>query len=298
MTRRIRIPGVIDLVRLDEPPAIDAVSEDARLDRDFAGPGPLLNRWIARRVRRNLRVDGKPLPSVAPRGYTGRAENQASLERELSKRLADNALPSDQVDRLAAYIRGDIAEDALGPIAQEAIGRLFVKSYAATNATWRSALVFDAAPRTMNPFQLLAWHLSGAIERSRDRLARAVDGNPAGVHATGIAVHSQVRSLRAMRELWLEPGVRDRTDAEAAVTRSLRAPKTALRRWSAPASTVHGEMRPGTLTMFELEKANTRRPGPEMVFMTDSWSYCPAYRWITSLLLNVWQRAAEVRAPR
>jgi hypothetical protein len=298
MNRRIHFPGVVDIVRLDEPQAISAVSEETRLDRHFEGPGPLLNRLIARRVRRTLQVDGKPLPSVAPRGYPGRAENQANLEREISKRLAGSELPFEQLDSLAAYIRGELAEEAVGRIAQEVIGRLFVGSYVATDDTWRSAVIFDAVPRTMNPFRLLAWRLTGAINRSREQLARAVDGNLAGVHATGVAVHSLVRSLRAMRELWLEPGARDRMGAEAAVTRSLRAPETVLRRWSAPASTLFGEMRPGALTVFELEKANTRRPGPDIVFMADSWSHCPARRWVTTVLLRVWHRAAEPRVPR
>ena len=67
MTRRLRIPGIVDLVRIDDPAMIAAASADPRLDRDFAGKGPLINRWIVGRIRRNLRTPNAPLPSALPR---------------------------------------------------------------------------------------------------------------------------------------------------------------------------------------------------------------------------------------
>jgi hypothetical protein len=298
MSRRIRIRGVIDLVRLDEPAAISACSEDVRLDRDFAGAGPLLNRWLARRVRRHLQIDGTALPAVAPRNYPGRAERQAELEKELATRLADGGPASEHLDRLASYVRGEQAEHVLGPTAQETIGRLFSAAYQGTGETWGAACVLDAAPRTMNPFRALVWALTGAVRRSRRTLADAVAGSPAGVHATGIAVHSLVRSLQAMREVWREPGARDGLSADAAVLRSLRAPERVLRRWTAPATTVHGDIRPGVLTFFELDRARVRQPGSEMVFMTASWTRCPAHRWTATLLRQVWERAVATGAPR
>lgn len=298
MSRRIRIRGLVDIVRLDEPAAISAYSDDVRLDRDFAGAGPLLNRWLARRVRRNLHVDGALLPAVAPREYPGRAKSQADLEEELATRLADGSAASEHVDRLASYVRGEQAEEMLGPTAQEAIGRLFAAGYRGTDETWRAACILDAAPRTMNPFRALAWALTRAVARSRRTLAAAVGGSPAGVHATGIAVHSLVRSLKAMREVWRESGSRDGLSADAAALRSLRAPETVLRRWSAPATTAHGDILPGALTIFELDRARARRPGPEMTFMAESWTRCPAHRWTATLLRQVWERAVAAGAPQ
>lgn len=298
MSRRIRIPWLIDLVRLDEPAAISGYAEDVRLDRDFVGPGPLLNRWLMRRVRRNLHVEGTPLPAVAPRDYPGRADNQAELEDRLEALLADCNIAAEQLDRLASYVRGEDSEDDLGPAAQEAIGRLFAETYRGTDETWRAACIVDAAPRTINPFRIIAWALTGAVGRSRSMLAERVAGNPAGVHATGIAVHSLVRSLEVMRDVWHEPGARTSLSADAAVLRSFRAPETVLRRWSAPATTLHGDIRPGALAVFELDRARARQPGPKMVFMTTSWTRCPAHRWTASLLRQVWQRAVAAGAPQ
>jgi hypothetical protein len=291
MTRRIRIPGVVDLLRIDEPEVITQVSREQRLDRDFVEAGPFLNRYIARRVRQILQVDGTPLPSVAPRDYVHRAEKQAALEESLKQLLANGEPAPDHLDALAAYVQGVGGDATVGMAAQEAIGRLFVPDYRASGKTWRAACVFDAAPRNFNPIRGIVWALTAAVWRARRTLARAVKDNPAGMHATGIAVHSLVRSLKAMRELWHEAGARDRLSADAAVVRSLRAPEQVLRQWAAPAVTGLGEMRPGALTMFQLDAARTRAPGPDIVFMSESWSRCPATLWVAALLRAVWTRA-------
>jgi hypothetical protein len=297
MTRRIRIPGVIDVARIDDPALIRRIAEDPRLDRDFGPVGPLINRIIMGRVRRALHVGGTPLAAVAPRRDPERAERQAALEARLDGVLADGGPAPGQLDALAACVRGERSADALGPAAQEAIGQLFAADYRASTATWRAACILDAAPRTNNPLRRLAWALTGAVGRARRRLARGVADDPAGVHATGIAVHSLVRSLEAMREVWREPGARDRLSADAAVARSLRAPETVLRSWSGRAVTVLGDVRPGALTVFELDAARRRDPVPHTVFMTGSWSRCPAHRWTAALLRSVWQRAVQGDRP-
>lgn len=291
MTRRLRIPGLVDLIRVDDPGMIAAASTDARLDRNFTGGGPLINRWIARRIRLSLRTPAAPLPSVSPRDHPGRAERQAALQSRLCALVSEGTVATEHVAELAAYVRGDRPESAAGPLAQEAVGRLFAERYSSTDRTWRAACVMDAAPRNMNPLRALWWAATGALRRGRHILSDAVGGDPAGVHATAIAVHSLVRSLRQMRRLWLEPGLRDRITTDAAVTRSLRAPESVPRRWSAPASTVWGNLPAGTLALLELDAARARDPDADIVFMAASWSRCPAAGWTTALLKDVWKRA-------
>lgn len=293
MTRRLRIPGLVDLVRIDDPAMIAAASADPRLDRDFAGKGPLINRWIVGRIRRSLRTPTAPLPSVSPRDYPERAERQAALQSRLRKLVEEGAVATDYVAELAAYVRGERAENVLGPLVQEAIGRLFADRYDATGSTWGAACVMDAAPRNMNPLRALWWAITGVVARSQRVLSKAAEGDPAGVHATAIAVHSLVRSLKAMRQVWLEPGVRDGISAETAVIRSLRAPESVPRRWSKAASTVWGNLPEGALTLFELDAARARDPDADTVFLAASWSHCPAAGWTTALLKAVWQRASS-----
>lgn len=293
MTRRLRIPGIVDLVRIDDPAMIAAASADARLDRDFSGGGPLINRWIAGRIRRSLRTPSAPLPSVSPRDYPDRAERQEALQGRLKKLVSEGAVGSDHIAELAAYVRGEQPERAVGPLVQTAVGCLFADGYMATTSTWRAACTMDAAPRNMNPLRALWWAVTGAVGRAQRILSKAVGDDPAGVHATAIAVHSLVRSIRAMRQLWLEPGVRDRITADAAVTRSLRAPESVPRRWSAPASTVLGNVPAGALALLELDAARKRDPDADITFMASSWSHCPAAGWTAALLKAVWQGASS-----
>ena len=297
MTRRLRIPGLVDLLTVDDPASIAAASADARLDRDFTGKGPLINRWIARRIRRSLRTPSAPLPSVSPRDYPERAERQAALQGRLRKLVSEGAVAPDHVAELAAYVRGERAEKALGPLVQEAVGRLFANGYYASGPTWQAARVLDAAPRNVNPLRALWWAITGAVGRSRRVLSKAVGDDPAGVHATAVAVHSLVRSVKAMRQLWLEPGVRESMSAEAAVTRSLRAPESVPRRWSAPATTVWGNLPAGALTLFELDAARKRDPNADITFMASSWSHCPAAGWTAALLKAVWEGASSGGQP-
>lgn len=293
MNRRLRIPGLIDLLRIDDPASIAAASANPLLDRDFAGRGPLINRWIARRIRRSLRTPNAPLPSVSPRDYPGRAERQSELQVRLDALVSAGTIANDHLAELAAYIRGERGDRAAGPLVQEAIGRLFVDDYRATGNTWRAARVLDAAPRNMNPLRALWWAVTGAVARSRRILSKAVGNDPAGVHATAVAVHSLERSVRAMRELWLEPGVRDRISPDTAVTRSLRAPESVPRRWSKPASTVWGNLPEGALTLLQLEAAHARDPDADTAFMASNWSHCPATGWTTALLRAIWIRASS-----
>src|SRR5262245_7251292 len=81
--RSIRIPFLIDLKRVESEPDIRAMVLDQRLDRDFVSRGPLVNRILTGRVNGALRVDGKPLPSVAPRDDAERARRQAALHQRL-----------------------------------------------------------------------------------------------------------------------------------------------------------------------------------------------------------------------
>src|SRR5262249_41319380 len=83
MGRWFRIPGLVDLIRGDAAPDIRILAGDSRLDRRFEVSGPLINRLLAGRVRRVLQVDGAPLPSVAPRHDTQRAQSQEALRLRL-----------------------------------------------------------------------------------------------------------------------------------------------------------------------------------------------------------------------
>src|SRR6185295_10693521 len=149
MARSIRIPFLIDLKRVDAKPDIRALSLNERLDRDFVARGPLANRILINRLNGALRFDGKPLPAVAPRGDAERARGQASLHNRLDP--AKGVLWDDAtLGRLVAAVRGTAGADTIGPAAQQAVGRLFVKDYVGDTDSFQAARDLDDAVRTPN----------------------------------------------------------------------------------------------------------------------------------------------------
>jgi hypothetical protein len=187
-------------------------------------------------------------------------------------------------------VRGVDGAAPLELAVQQAIGRVFVANYRATPETWQAAQFLNAAARAPNPLAPIFWRLTGRLERAQQALAHAVNGVPAGVHATGVAVHTLLRSFTTMRDLLRDPGEVDRLSPDAALARCLGAPYTVMRQVSGPAG-APDDLPPGTLALFELEAARAHDPGPEVVFLAGSWSECPASRWTPALLRAVWSRA-------
>jgi hypothetical protein len=289
---RLRIPALLDLLSVSDPETIAELADDPRLDRKYGGGGPLLNRLVTGRILKALSLDGEPLPPVAPHGPARPKPAQAALEARLDP-IAATLGPNDpSVARLAAYVRGDGPDTSIGPLAQEAVGRLFRADYVADSASWEAARVLDQAPRTFNLALLLWWAATSAVPKARRLLADKVGGDPSGVHGTGVAVHNLVAGFARMRALYADPSSRRRLTTEAAVAQCLVAPQQVARQSTGAGATRAGELGPATLVLLRLDAANTRAPGARMAFMSESWARCPAHAWAPALLAAVW-RAAE-----
>jgi hypothetical protein len=290
MGQSLRIPGLVDLIRVDVGADIRALADDSRLDRDFEARGPLINRLLIDRVRSVMRLDGAPLPSVAPRQDRARASAQDALRRRLDPAAGKPLWDDETIAGLAAAVRGDAGAPAIGPAAQQAAGRLFAAEYRGSNESWEAARVLDTAVHTRNPLQWIHLRMSGRLAQARRLLAALVNGDRAGVHATGIAVHNLVRGFERMRELWAAPSWRTRP-ADEIVAQCLFAPPSVLRQATMPGVTVAGEVRAGTLVLLELDAARARTPGPEVEFMLGHWAQCPAAAFVPALLRAVWERS-------
>lgn len=296
MVRSLRIPGLIDLLRVDARPDIRGLASDARLDRRFEPRGPLINRILVHHIRSVLRVDGVPLPSVASRHDARRASAQELLQRRLDPGGPTPLWDDETIAGLAGAVRGNPGAPEIGPAAQQAVGRLFVPDYRGSEESWDAASVLDTAVHTRNPLRSIFLQLSGRLRRSRELLSKLVGGDIAGVHATGIAVHNLVRGFERMRELWRERRWRSPASADAVVAQCLFAPPNVLRQASMPGATVAGTVRPGTLVVLELEAARERAPGPDVAFMAGNWAQCPAAAFVPALLRAVWERAVAEEA--
>jgi len=290
--RSLRVPFLIDLKRVDSNADAHAVALDQRLDRDFVARGPLMNRLLIGRIKGVLRVNGKPLPTIMPRGDAERARSQAALHQRLDP--AKGPLWDEEtLARLVAAVRSRSGAETIGPAAQQAVGRLFSNSYVGDAASFQAARDLDDAVRSANPLRLIKLHLMGGLRRSRRLLAERVGGDLAGVHGTGIAVHNIVRGLEHMRELWCrEP----RPGADDAVGACLFAPNTVLRQATTKGGTAVGDVRPGTLVLVALEKAREASPDAQTVFMAGTWAECPAGAFVAALLRAVWEAAVAADA--
>ena len=287
--RAVRIPMLVDLISTAEPDEIVTLGSDARLDRRFEATGPLLNRLILHRVRRVLQVNGDPLPPVARAADPTRQQRQIALET----RLANAPLGGDALPRLADYVRGTGSSARLGVDAQQAIGSLFDPAYAATPASFTAACVLSGSVRGFASPRAWLWKLTGRVGRARALLATMAGGDPSGVHATGIAVHNVVESLKRMRKLAASAGALQRYAPDEAASLCLSAPETVLREATRAGSNAVARFRSGTLVLLRLEDARARNLRPEMGLMRGSWSQCPAHRWVPRLLAAVWRKAGE-----
>jgi hypothetical protein len=289
----IRIPGLVDLVRTDDPDEILDFARDPRLDRDFARRGPLLNRLVLGRIRRVLQLDGAPFPPVAPADYPGRKASQDALAARLAARLAAAPADPEALQALADYVTRRRGAPRSGPVAQQAVGRLFVPTYRATKASWRAAKVLDTSARSLlSPLPLL-WRLTGRLARARRLLAGMVDGDRSGLHATGIAIHNLIESLERMRALAAGPDALRRYAPDEAASLCLSAPARIVRQARERGTVASGSFRGGTLVLLGLEAARARSLRHDMAFMTRSWSRCPADRWVPAFLAAVWAKARD-----
>ena len=286
MVSQIRIPFLIDLIRVSDPATIRALADNAWLDRGHSG-GPLVNRLISNRLRGVLRTPAAPLPTVQGRDAAGRADAQVALAQRLDRTPVVDLLDGYTLDRLAAAVCGDT--DAVGPMAQQLIGRLFVDDFQATEETWSAARTLQAAVEGGNLMTRAMWRLTGRVRSAQRTLSEAVGGDPAAVHATGIAVHNLVDAVETLANLHRDGG--DRLSHAEVLARAMVAPRTVVRQAVAHADTVVGTVRPGTLVTFELRDAARRSLDPRELFMHGAWSQCPAHGVVPQMVAAVWARA-------
>jgi hypothetical protein len=297
MARRIRIPGLVDVVLVADPAEIRALDDEPRVDRRFIPRGPLVNRLIVGRIRRWFEIKGQPLPSLAPRGDQVRAERQDQLATALDPAGGQVLWSDEQLDKLASFVRGAGTNDGAAITVQEIVGRLFDPRYAADPASWKAATLIDRFRDGFSPVQII-WQITGQLRRARALLVERAKQNRWAMHGTAIGVHGIVQALGRMRQLRALPDATSLSD-DAVLGRCLTPPKQVPRTVEASLSIpcVDGEMQSGALVMLQLEAAGLRAPDHEMVFMRGHWNSCPARAFVITLLQSVWHRSLREGGP-
>ena len=289
--KRIRIPGVVDIVRSDDPAEIKSFAQDLNLDREYSDRSLPVNAHILKQVRETLQVNGVPFPTVTPRCGEGRTETQAALWKRLSALAPDLSAGPVQLEELAAYVRGGGETGTCGPLVQQVVGSLFVPGFKATSASWDAALLLDKAPRTMNPALLAWWAVTKQVDKAKKLLSDMVGGDLAAVHAIGIALHNIVSGVNAMREIYKDPSTRATLTPESVRSRCLFAPASVIRQPTGRGNSTNNGLEPRTLVVLDLQAANAKSPDENLVFLRQTWSQCPAEQWVPALLEGIWRRA-------
>jgi hypothetical protein len=288
MIHHIVIPFLLDLYTVSDPSEVRQFAIEKKLDRKFIPKGPLINRYLVRRVISILSVDGTRLPTMAPRDDPERTRSQAKLRDQLEPPI-DTQIDSETLNSLASAIRGERAESEIALLTQQAIGQLFDRTYRADETSWDAAQTLDNATRQTNPIISIIGLLSGRITRARQTLLRKVGQSPAGVHATGIAVHNLVRGFKQMRKLYACEGL----SPETVVSKCIFVPRSVLRQASSTGKLGKHDFQPGTLFLLHLARAYADAPSASIAFNANTWAQCPAANFVPQLLGTVWQRAKE-----
>ena len=284
MGTRIRIPALLDLLIVSDGREILGTADHPKLDRGPLPHGPLLNRLIAGIPAQVLRTFGRAAACRAPAwGCRARA-----AQRALAERLSAPAPWDDEsLDMVAGWLRS--RDPALGPACQQLVGRLFVPGFRASRATWNAATVLDRA--LTNPVLRLLWTVTGELSRAQAILSTAMGGDRAGVHATGIAVHSLVRGVERLEHVLADASLRATVSDAGALGFAVSAPDTVLRHATGYAETPAGPVAPGTIVLFKLDQEANRLADPRLAFLSESWSACPAASLVPRLLAEIWARA-------
>jgi hypothetical protein len=293
--KRTYVPGLTDVIVLNNPEEIRTVSTDDRFDRDFEGPLPVLS-W--RRIRRMIRVfsaGGRRFPTMQPRTNASRAAAQEELWQRLNLEAERVKLGPAELEPLADWVRGIGSEEAIGALVQERVGRLFVSSFTATDESWSAARMVLEAAGSSNFLKMFWWRASGKLERAKTLLASMVKGDLAGTNGISVALHHVVDGLQKMRGIVASPTRRSSMTAQEVVDECLFAPNNVVRQAKTSGEVGGCPFRRGTLFILGLASASKGEANRDLVFLNRSWSRCPAEQWVPALLEGVWVRALATR---
>jgi hypothetical protein len=288
--KRLKIPGFVDIFKVNDPEEIRALAQDPRVDREFRLRTCPFNWLLLKRSLSVLSVDGRRFPTMTRRDSEQRKSDQQELWDSLGKRVAAIRAGPEELEPLANWIRGAGKESEGGILTQQLLGRLFFPGFVATEESWAAAQVFVAAPRS---WKILWWFVTGKLRRAKRLLSGMVDGDLSAMNAVGIAVHNTVKGLRHMRNLHADSGVRISLSPEAAAHQCLFAPMSLYRQATAAGQLGDCPFPRNALFVFEIGEASKREGGSPLVFMDETWSRCPAAQWVPAMLEGVWRRATR-----
>jgi hypothetical protein len=229
---------------------------------------------------------------MLPRTNPGRATAQDELWSRLNVKADEVKHGPTQLEALAEWVRGTGTAEKLDLLVQQSIGRLFVETFTATEESLAAAHMVLEAASSSNVLKMLGWRISGRLERAKTLLASMVNGDLAGVIALIAARQLIVDGLHKMRQLAADPALRSSTTTDAAADECLFAPPTVVRQARTSGDVGGCPFKRGSLFILELGSASKGVANRDLVFLSQSWSRCPAEKWVPALLEGVWTRVS------
>ncbi len=289
--KRTYVPGIADVVVVTDPVEIRTVSNDSRFDRDFMGHGPVRNVLRVRKMLRIFSLDGRLFPTILPRTNPSRAAAQDALWSRLNVKADEVKRGPAQLEPLAEWVRGIGTAEQLDLLVQQSIGRLFVGTFTATEESVAAAHMVLEAASSSNVVKMLWWRISGRLERAKTLLGSMVNDDLSGVIALISARQLIVDGLQKMRQLAADPALRSSITTDTAADQCLLAPPDVVRQAKTSGEVASCPFRRGSLFILEIGTASKHAPNRDLVFLNQSWSRCPAEKWVPALLEGVWTRA-------
>ena len=290
--KRTYFPGITDIIEVTDPVEIRTISNDSRFDRDFIGHGPVRNVLLLRKMLRIFSLNGRLFPTMLPRTNPSRATAQDELWSRLNVKADEVKHGPAQLEALAEWVRGTGTAEKLDLLVQQSIGRLFVETFTATEESLAAAHMVLEAASSSNVLKVLGWRISGRLERAKTLLASMVNGDLAGVIAMIAGRQLIVDGLHKIRQLTADPALRSSITTDAAVDECLFAPTTVVRQAKTSGEVGGCPFRRGSLFILELGSASKGVANRDLVFLSQSWSRCPAEKWVPALLEGVWTRVS------
>jgi hypothetical protein len=293
--KRTYFPGIADIVVVTDAAEIRTISNDSRFGRDFIRHGPVRNVQLLRKMLGIFSFNGRLIAPLLPRTDPSRAAAQDELRSRLDVKADEVKQGPAELEPLAEWVRGIGTAEKLDLLVQQSMGRLFVETLTATEESLAAAHMVLEAASSSNVLRMLGWRISGRLERAKTLLASMVNGDLAGTLAMITARQLVVDGLHKMQQLAVDPALRSSITTDAAVDECLFAPTTVVRQAKTSGEVGGCPFRRGSLFILALGSASKGAANRDLVFLSQSWSRCPAEKWVRALLEGVWTRVSATR---
>lgn len=287
--KRIKFGPIADVVVVDDAKTIRILAADKRIDRNFVFR-PIINGIILKRILRNLSYKGAHFPHMTPKDDAARMLRHDLLWDAFNTKAIAMADGPDELEDLAKWVRQESNEQDAGVLVQQVIGQFFKPGFKATPASWQAALILREDAISGNLPKMLWWQITGKARHAKELLGATVNDDSYAMHGIAVAAHNLVATMGKLRAFYTDESLRKAMTPEMAVEQSLSAPPVIYRQALIAGAAAGCPFSKSTLFLLKLKDANRNGEAKDLVFMTGTWSRCPAETWIPAVISGIWKR--------